>query len=242
MGIYCHKDGFSYDGYGGGTEEWTDVEIESDISGVELDENDAYAIDGEIFAKDEVVGKVTTLEDIAKELEDNHKSSFRIYDYSGKFEIRENEQGEKNLVQIKKVEGELQEKSRDFPVIYKLEDGGYTTETPKFEVINLNEHFKEVIEGKSDALSLTLNNGEAIEVGKDENGRLVVHTTWDDEFGSIDTLDNIEIVRREDGEYMDADDIDEYLSEESELDKMIEDAIDEFEHPEDYRDYDDYED
>jgi hypothetical protein len=41
---------------------------------------------------------------------------------------------------------------------------------------------------------------------------------------------------------MDADDIDEYLSEESELDKMIEDAIDEFEHPEDYRDYDDYED
>jgi hypothetical protein len=30
---------------------------------------------------------------------------------------------------------------------------------------------------------------------------------------------------------MDADDIDEYLSEESELDKMIEDAIDEFEHP-----------
>ncbi len=68
MPVRFEENEFSYDGFGGGYESWTETIITSDITGKELDEEDAlYIEDVGYCTEEEVKGKETSLKEIYEE-------------------------------------------------------------------------------------------------------------------------------------------------------------------------------
>ena len=64
MPVRFEENGFSYDGFGGGYESWMETIITSDITGKELDEEDAlYIEDVGYCTKEEVKGEKISLKE-----------------------------------------------------------------------------------------------------------------------------------------------------------------------------------
>lgn len=241
MPINIYKDGFSYDGFGGGTKEWTAVDIISDISKKELDKDCSYYIDGiGYFEKDEIMGKNSSLEEIYNK---NNTDKIEIYGISHNCYIDKKEDG--SLGVFKAKFGNIKEYQKPIEHIYELNDGNYSINKPEFLKINLKEYFKDVIEGKKTKMQLTTNYDDVIGCYRTENNKIVV-VKYDEIFFEDDAISVLEssTFYEYDGDFFDADNdsIDEWLSENDKLDHQIEQEVDEFEHPENYRDYeDDYE-
>ena len=94
-------------------------------------------------------------------------------------------------------------------------------------------------------MQLTTNYDDVIGCYRTENNKIVV-VKYDEIFFEDDAISVLEssTFYEYDGDFFDADNdsIDEWLSENDKLDHQIEQEVDEFEHPENYRDYeDDYE-
>lgn len=239
MPVNVFKDGFSYDGYGGGTEEWIDYEIISDISGYELDSDKAYFIEDIGFCeKNEVVGEKTSLQEIfAKEGNQKieiygiSKNCFIDIGKNGELCIFKNK-GNETFIYTKEIEG-----------IYKLDDGNYSITKPMFTKVDLLEYFKDVSEDKAQEKILTLIDGVEIKAFK-ENETFIVVTEDDEKLfdeEAIEFLKSEKIYEDEDGEYLDEnlEMIEESLSDLDEKDSQIENAMDRYAHPDEYRDDDD---
>jgi len=249
MPVKFEENGFSYDGFGGGYESWTETIITSDITGKELDEEDAlYIEDVGYCTKEEVKGEETSLKEIYDErgtkpfkllgvgvifLSENEGEEIEIYKKSWANEGRHNketvwEKCDKNITNV-----------------YKLEDGSLTIDKPLFTKVDLEKYFKPVLDGIVASKTLTLNDNETIccfSKFENEKDKIIVESSFDDEVRNPEDLKDFKIYQNED-EYYDAenDDIDDWLDDQNTLESQLETEKDEYEHPENYRDYDDYE-
>ena len=239
-----YEDGFDYE-YGSihGSENWTALEVISDITGYELDENDCLYIEDIGFCdKQEVMGRESSLEEMIKEHKDDGRFSF---DGNPNCYVRENEAGELVITHRRKDDYIEFPKSKFEKTIYRLEDGNYSTNKPILNEVDLKEYFGDIIKnGKpSEKEELEFPCGYCITVEVNKDGSFKVENELTKESGDLSLLDKYKVYVDENDEYTLGidEEIDEYFINidtfDSEIERMSEpDERDDYDY--DDRDYD----